>query len=125
LLAALSQARKAAVKETTKLMKSIGDEVDETQLKGLFSEDMVLESPAFLVTNIWLGNFLTRLTRPQLPQLSNTDGEPLEFQRLHYPLTPGATPQAIRAALASIPELSQENDHFWNWLEPEGEVWEE
>ena len=23
----------------------------------------------------------------------------------------------MRAALASIPELNQENDHFWNWLE--------
>lgn len=116
-LAALSRAQKTARGESIKLMKSVGHKVDKAKLDGLFSEDMVLQASTFLFTNIWLRDFLDHVMHPNLPQMSNTDGEPLEFQSVHYPLLSGTTPQAVRAALASIPDLKEENDHFWNWVD--------
>ncbi len=116
LLAALDRTEKTARKESTKLMKSIGYKTDKAGLEQLIGKNSILKSSAFLFTNIWLRDLLESVTNPGLPQISNSDGEPMEFHAVHYPLLSGATPQAVRAALASIPELTQENDHFWNWV---------
>ena len=118
MLARLSHAQKTARKESIKLIKSIGHTVEKAQLEELINDDTVLRASAFLFTNVWLHELLDRVMHPGLPQFSNSDGEPLEFQTVHYPLLPGATHEAVRAALAAIPELSEENDHFWNWLGP-------
>jgi len=115
-LAALNRAGKTARKESIKFMKSVGHKPDETELDQLIGDDALLKASAFLFTTIWLRNFLDHLTHPAPPQISNSDGEPLEFQSLHYPLLPGATPEAVRSALASIPELYPENKRFWNWV---------
>ena len=117
LLASLSRARKATVKGLLELMKSANYSLENGKVDEIVSDNMVLQSSAFLFTNMWLGNCLNRIMHPRIPEMSNTDGEPLEFQGLHYPLLPGTTAQAVRAALASIPELIAENDHFWNWVE--------
>jgi hypothetical protein len=117
ILASLRRAGQSARKETAKLVKSLGRDIDKNISADLFSEDMVLGASAFMFSNIWLRDFLSDVLNPGLPQMSNTDGEPLEFQSVHYPLLSGTTPQAVRAALASIPELNEENDHFWNWVD--------
>jgi len=116
LLKALDRTEKTARKESTKLMKSIGYKTDKSGLEKLIGKDSILKSSAFLFTNIWLRDLLESVTNPGLPQISNSDGEPMEFHTIHYPLLSGATPQGVRAALTSIPELTQENDHFWNWV---------
>lgn len=115
-LAALSRTQKTARKESIKFMKSVGYKADKAGLNRLVGDDSILKASAFLFTNIWLRDLLDHVMHPGLPQISNTDGEPLEFQSVHYYLLSGTTPQAVRSALASIPELNQENDHFWNWV---------
>jgi hypothetical protein len=117
MLARLSRAQKTARKESIKLMKSVGHTVDKAKFKELINADTVLRASAFLFTNVWLRELLDQVMHPSLPHFSNTDGEPLEFQKVHYPLLPGTTPEAVRMALAAIPAISEENDHFWNWLD--------
>src|SRR5829696_10172450 len=68
-------------------------------------------------SNVWLRDVLAKALDPVLPKLSNSDGEPLEFLSVHYPLASSANPEAIRAALASVPDFRKENDGFWNWVE--------
>jgi hypothetical protein len=116
-LTQLSRTQKTARKESTKLMKSVGPTVDRAKIEGLINPDTVLKASAFLFTNLWLRNLLDRVTHSNLTPISNTDGEPLEFQAVHYPLLSGTTRQLVRAALASVPDLNKENDHFWNWVD--------
>jgi hypothetical protein len=115
-LAALSRAQKTARKESIKFMKSVGRKTDQAELDQLVGDTALLKASAFLFTTIWLRNFLDHVTHAVPPQISNSDGEPLEFQSLHYPLLAGATPEAVGSVLTSIPELDQENEHFWNWV---------
>jgi hypothetical protein len=46
----------------------------------------------------------------------NSDGEPLDFVTLHFPLMPDVTVAQARSALGAIPALRQETASFWNWL---------
>ena len=46
----------------------------------------------------------------------NSDGEPLDFVTVHFPLLPGITVAQARLAVGSIPELLQETASFCNWL---------
>jgi hypothetical protein len=52
------------------------------------------------------------------PEVFNGDGDPLRFVTLHFPLRPGVTLAAVRAALAAVPGLRQADTNFWNWLAP-------
>jgi hypothetical protein len=117
ILASLHRAGQRARKETAKLAKSLGRNVDEDIPTAMLNEDAVLGASAFMFSNIWLSEYLSRALDQALPQMSNTDGEALEFQSVHYPLLSGTTLQAVRAALASIPEMDKANNHFWNWVE--------
>jgi hypothetical protein len=119
-LASIKRVGKRARKETAKLVKSLGRDADDASVNGLFSEDMVLAGSAFMFSNVWLRDVLKKVRNPVLPQVTNSDGEPLEFQTLHYPLERGATAKAVRSALATVPDFRQENDDFWNWLEAKG-----
>lgn len=51
--------------------------------------------------------------------MCNSDGDELVFTAVSYPLKPGASADAIRAALAVIPMLRSESETFWNWIEPQ------
>ena len=119
-LASIKRVGKSARKETAKLAKSLGRDVDDASVDGLFTEDMVLAGSAFMFSNVWLRDVLTKALNPVLPQVTNGDGEPLEFLTLHFPLASGTTAKAVRAALATVPAFRQENDHFWNWVEAKG-----
>src|SRR4029450_7213403 len=46
----------------------------------------------------------------------NSEGDPLAFTALHFPLLPGVTAERVRKALASVPALRTESPTFWNWL---------
>ena len=39
-------------------------------------------------SNLWLDDVLGQALNPSLPQMQNTDGEPLEFITVHFPLVP-------------------------------------
>ena len=70
-----------------------------------------------MFSNLWLNDALRRSLNPTLPQIENTDGDPLEFITVHFPLISKAKLPAIRTALDDLPSLWKESDGFWNWIE--------
>ncbi|MBA2258466.1 MAG: hypothetical protein H0W18_06195, partial [Acidobacteria bacterium] len=116
-LASIHRVAKNTRKEAAKLGRSLGRAADDATLEAAVSTAAVLASACFMFSNVWLRDLLSKVLDPVLPQISNSDGEPLEFLSVHYPLAPSANPKAIRAALASVPDFRKENDGFWNWVE--------
>jgi transposase-like protein len=74
-------------------------------------------------SNLWLDDVLRRALNPSLPQMQNTDGEPLEFITVHFQLVSKSNPPAIRASLDGLPPLRKERDAFWNWVEEKAVRW--
>lgn len=116
-LACIQRVAKNTRTEAAKLASSLGRAADDSTLEAAVSMDAVLASACFMFSNVWLRDVLAKALDPVLPQISNSDGELLEFLSVHYPLAPSANPEAIRAALASVPDFRKENDGFWNWVE--------
>ena len=69
-----------------------------------------------MFSNLWLDDVLRRALNPSLPHMQNTDGEPLEFITVHFPLVSNSNSRAIRAALDDLAPLRKEGDAFWNWV---------
>jgi len=85
----------------------------------LATEDAILGAAAATIATLWLDHAIRRAHAP-LPHLTNTDGEPLEFVTLHYRLAPAASPESVAAALARVPDLSDDGDGVhWTWFAPE------
>ena len=114
-LASIERVRKKARAEAVKLARSLGRNVDDNGLVA--GVDEVLAGSAFMFSNLWLDDVLRRALNPSLPQMQNTDGEPLEFITVHFQLVSNSNPPAIRAALDDLPPLRKESDAFWNWVE--------
>jgi len=120
LLASLGRVRKQAPRDVAVVARELGIEAGPERLAGILAPDMLLGLGAFLVTSHWLDAALKAAGGKARPELVNTDGDPLEFTTLHFPLLPGVTAPKLRAALATIPALRQENAGFWNWLAEPG-----
>jgi hypothetical protein len=75
-----------------------------------------LRHAAFAFTNVWLAALLRAEREDTTPEVFNSDGDPLRFVTLHFPLRPGVTLAAVRAALAAVPGLHPADTNFWNWL---------
>jgi hypothetical protein len=118
-MASIERVRKKARAEAIKLARSLGRATDEEALASITGQDEVLAGAAFMFSTLWLEDVLRRALNPTLPEMQNTDGEPLEFITLHFPILSKAKLPAIRSALDALPALSKENDSFWNWLETE------
>lgn len=116
-MASIERVRKKARAEAIKLARSLGRATDEEALASITGQDEVLAGAAFMFSTLWLEDVLRRALNPTLPEMQNTDGEPLEFITLHFPILSKAKLPAIRSALDGLPALSKENDSFWNWLE--------
>mgnify|MGYP001232416955 CR=1 FL=1 len=116
-LASLDRVRKKARAEAVKLARSLGRQMDEDEIASMTGVDEVLAGSAFMFSNMWLDDVLRRTLNPTLPKLQNTDGDPLEFITLHFPLASKAGPKAVRMALDGVSSLRKENDVFWNWVE--------
>ncbi len=71
-----------------------------------------------MISFYFLADLLDRIVDPAIPQITNSDGEDMEFMRLVYRLAKGVTPAQVRAALNRAPELDAASKTFWNWLEP-------
>lgn len=93
------------------LEKTIGLSQDES------TADKVLAGAGFLFTDFWLRAALDRTLNFRLPQLFNTDGDPIEWGEVRYALARGATHAKVREALVGVPALQPESGKFWNWLE--------
>ncbi len=107
------------------LAEEVGEEIDDETseiidaLKATNIEmtiEKALASSGFLFSTYWLRNALEKKLTP--PEVFNSDGDPFEPTNVIYPLADHATPRKVRAALARIPALRQEDDDFWNWLRP-------
>jgi hypothetical protein len=120
LLASLRRIGKRAPREVAEAAREAGIATDAEVLAELLTPDLLLAGAAFMVTGFWLDAALKAAQGRDRPTVVNSDGEPLEFTTLHFPLLPGATAAQIRAALGRVAALRAENDHFWNWLAEPG-----
>jgi hypothetical protein len=118
--ASLGRVRNQAPRDVAVVACELGLEADAERLAGILTPDMLLSLGAFLVTNFWLDAALKSAQDADQPEMLNTDGDPLEFTTLHFPLLPGVAAPTLRAALATIPALRLENAGFWNWLAEPG-----
>jgi hypothetical protein len=120
LLASLRRIGKRAPREVAEAAREAGIATDAEVLAELLTPDLLLAGAAFMVTGFWLDAALKAAQGRDRPTVVNSDGEPLEFTTLHFPLLPGVTAAQIRAALGRVAALRAENDHFWNWLAEPG-----
>jgi len=118
LLAALRGTRAKTVSKGRAAREREVSAVDAAQ--GDEGADMAQVGSAPLFTHHWLAAALESMRPRQPPQVTNSDGEPLEFVTVHFPLASGATHGAVREALATVPGLRQETASFWNWVEEPG-----
>jgi hypothetical protein len=121
LLASLRKIRKKTPRDVAAAAREFGIETNVEALAGMTIPDRLLAGAAFMVTNVWLDAGLKAAQGRNLPELVNSEGDPLEFVALHFPLLPKMKPKQVRQALAAIPALRQENPGFWNWLDEPGE----
>ncbi len=86
---------------------------------GDMTVDAMLAASAFVFTTYWLRNVLKNVLDPQLPQLFNSGGEPIEWIEIRYPIV-GADSQAkLIRALMDVPALIRDGRSTWSWIETE------
>lgn len=115
-LARIERVRKKARAEVSTLARSLGSNARESDFAEMSAVDEVLAGAAFMLSNLWLDDMLRRALAPSLPQMQNTDGEPLEFMTVHFPLTSEAKPPSIVAALDDLPSLRKDDGNRWTWI---------
>jgi hypothetical protein len=101
------------------LSRQLVRDIDPTLIAATLTDTEVLRASAFLFTNVWLDDLLTRTLHPAPTRICNTDGDELTFTTVSYPLQPEATVGAIGRALTTISALQPESQTFWNWIEPQ------
>jgi hypothetical protein len=84
------------------------------------NETLAIIAPLF--TTAWLFDFLPKALGLQMPVIQNTDGDELMFHNVRFPLKRGSTANDIATLLDTEPEMSRENEYFWNWLKPSGKT---
>jgi hypothetical protein len=115
-LARIERVRKKARAEAATLARSQARNARASDFAEMTGVDEVLAGAAFMLSNLWLDDMLRRALAPSLPQMQNTDGEPLEFMTVHFPLISEANPPSIVAALDDLPELRKDDDSRWTWI---------
>lgn len=116
LLASLRRVRSKAGGLVAKVAKEIGRTVSAERVNAALTPDLLLGRTAFAFTNLWLAAALRAELDDTPPEVTNSDGDPLEFVTLHFPLRAGVTLAAVRAALDNIRALDRAGLSFWNWL---------
>ena len=113
----LKAARREARREFRKLTK-------EAQLPRATREDGEIADLLFMTTaapifsNIWLDDALACALDQSLPTVLNSDGDEVVFCRVRFPLRSEGAAAEIRERLRAIPQFQEENEGFWNWIEP-------
>jgi hypothetical protein len=116
LLAALRRVRKKAPRDVAAVALELGITTDEKALAAEFTPELLLAQASFMFTSFWLDAALKAAQGRDRPEMINTEGDPIAFTLLHFPLRPGVTAVQVRRALAGVSALRQENAGFWNWL---------
>ncbi|MEZ5931570.1 MAG: hypothetical protein R3F54_06405 [Alphaproteobacteria bacterium] len=115
LLKALGRSRKRASKDLAELIVEADVEVDATSSAAAMAEGMLLPLSAFLFTTVWLQGSLEQVLGEQVPAFCNSDGEPLLFHELRFPLTTAESHAEVKTALDAAPMLAAASECFWNW----------
>ncbi|HEY8610609.1 MAG TPA: hypothetical protein VIL69_04875 [Roseomonas sp.] len=116
LLGSLRRVRSKAGGLVAEVAKEIGRTVSAERAGAALTPELLLGRSAFAFTNLWLAAALRAELDDTPPEVANSDGDPLQFVTLHFPLRPGVTLAAVRAALDGIPALERADANFWNWL---------
>jgi hypothetical protein len=98
LLASLRKIRTKAPREVAAAAREFGVETDAKALASMLTPDLLLAQAAFMFTNAWLDAALRAEQGRDRPVLLNSEGDPLEFTVLHFPLLPGVKPEQVRKA---------------------------
>jgi len=75
-----------------------------------------LRSCAPLFVTAWLFTELERAEARALPQMTNSDGEPLIFHEIHFPFSKGVLQKDVAERLDKARELEAEGSKTWLWL---------
>lgn len=121
LLEVLKRSVDRAQREIAKALKAAPSET-RAQLKAELDDmDALLRTAASTITTVWLDDTIRRCRAP-MPELANTDGDPLEFITLHYRILPGISAERISAVLSQLPDVSGEaGSGSWTLLAPEAQ----
>jgi hypothetical protein len=85
----------------------------------LLIDNEQLAQLAPLFTTAWLLDVLSKTQGLEdAPDVRNSDGDPLMFHKICYPINGLMTLDAIAAKIDSHPEMRRETDTFWNWVKP-------
>ena len=79
-------------------------------------DDATLRTAAFLFTTAWLIDTLPGAMGLRKPEIVTSDGDPVVFHKVRFPLAPGVASAAVGEKLDAIPTLAREDGLFWNWL---------
>ena len=119
---AIAGTKKQIAKNTPAFFEELSLDMSDPEVNRLItsvtSESEILRLSAPLFSTLFLVDLLDRVLDPKLPQLTNNDGEEMEFIALVYRLLDGVMPEKIRAALDQAPDLDAASPTFWNWLAP-------
>jgi hypothetical protein len=77
---------------------------------------MATAAPIF--SNIWLDDALASALDQSLPTVLNSDGDEVVFCRVRLPLRSEGATAEIRERSRTVPAFQDENNGFWNWIEP-------
>ena len=72
-----------------------------------------------LFANAWLFTELPKVLAPQLPTLTNSNGDHLEFHDLRFPFAAGVLQKDVKSRLARHPALLSDGQKAWSWVTTE------
>jgi hypothetical protein len=107
---------KAAQREFRKLTKE-AQLPKATREDGQIADLLFMATAAPIFSSIWLDNALASALDQSLPTILNSDGDEVVFCRVRFPLRSEGAAAEIRKRLRTVPAF-QENEGFWNWIEP-------
>jgi hypothetical protein len=89
-----------------------------TREDGQIADLLFMATAAPLFSNIWLDDALASALDQSLPTILNSDGDEVAFCRVRLPLRSKGAAAEIRERLRTVPAFQEENEGFWNWIEP-------
>lgn len=98
------------------LMDGLRNVLKARHKKNLHLTPDQLRSIAPLFTAAFLFTHLPEALEPQLPQVTNTDGEDMVFHELRFPVAAGITQAQVAKAIDRLPDLSGDGAKRWVWL---------
>ncbi len=109
ILGIFKRAKDRLPRETVEILDGTAPDLRARLMVEMADPEQLLRAAASTITTVWLNDAIRRRLAP-MPELANTDGDPLEFMTLHYRIAPAASRADIAAALARVPDLRAEDD---------------